>query len=251
MRTPPKSPGTACAGPNGACPSGLPPPRTASAARVAAASRRRAAPGAPCIVSCAAAASGCMLAAAGRPPIIASATRAASRSRGSAGWLTRGGACAAFVACSHCWLPMPEARGAGSVFASVAPPRAACGARRVPVVGAPLRPALGASPVCAAIDGAWLAQDGVILAELGGARHLAPLGVLPRDRAQHVRHGDRLVVLGGGVGGIEHDVADVAAGKAELARQEAEIDVCGNRCLRRKHAAPQPFATRHVGQREL
>src|SRR5262245_58708800 len=249
MRTPPKSPGTASLTRERSFPSGSPPPRTASAARVAAASRRRAALGARCIGSPAAGLSGCTLTT-GWPPTAASAIRVASYSRASAGWLRRGGARAAPDACSHCWLPMPEDRGAGSALAA-GRSRADGEARRMPAVGALLRPGMVGSPVCAAIDAARLPQDAVILAELRRARDLAALGVLTRDRAQHVCHGDRVVVLGGGVGGIEHDVADVAAGKGELARQEAEIDVGGDRCAGRKHAAPQPLAPLHIGQREL
>src|ERR1043166_8749316 len=99
-----------------------------------------------------------------------------------------------------------------------------------------LESAIAGSRFCAAVQAAWVEQNAVMLAKLGGARYLAELGVLPRHRVQHMRHADGLVLLGGGVGGIEHDIANVAAGKAELAGEEAEIQVGGNRGAGREHA---------------
>ncbi len=44
---------------------------------------------------------------------------------------------------------------------------------------------------------------------------------------------------------------DVAAGEIELPREKNEVHVQAERRFAREHAAPQQFAPRHVGQREL
>src|SRR5260370_23496655 len=71
------------------------------------------------------------------------------------------------------------------------------------------------------------AQQVVILAKFGPRRETTELLQFTRDGEDEMLHANLASGLGGKKRGSERDVADVAAGQFELAREESKVDVCG------------------------
>ena len=91
----------------------------------------------------------------------------------------------------------------------------------------------------------------VVLLEIRRRRNLALLHHLPRQGLDQLLHRHDLAVLRREEGGVQRDVADVAAGDRKLLGEKLKVDVFAQRHLGREHAAPQLFAVALVGQREL
>src|SRR5205823_12134677 len=90
-----------------------------------------------------------------------------------------------------------------------------------------------------------------VLPEIRARAEAAGLLILPLGAPDGVRHGDAAAVLRRQKGGVERDVADVAAAQLEAARDETEIHIGRERRGLREHFAPDALPQPRIGQREL
>src|ERR1700756_2754406 len=94
-------------------------------------------------------------------------------------------------------------------------------------------------------------QQIVVLAKLGARRQLAELLQFARGAADKVLHADLASGFGGKKRRGECDVANVSAGEFELAGEEAEINVVGERGAGWNEALPDALAQVSIRERKF
>src|SRR6266568_1777729 len=195
------------------------------------------------------------------------ATRSASCSYGSSGWLT------VIRRCSPTGRRWSRSRRSALAAAQAAHGRPfAHRCKTAPSVRFPAaRWSLMIGPTCAASGRTGAGTGGeaasgaeVVLActvpcpdqwpvppEIGFTAELTDLVVFPLGRPHQLRHTDDAAVRGGEKRRVEDDVLDVAPRERQVRRQKIEIHVARAGCARRKQLTPDLPALPDIGEREL